>query len=245
MKHYLRLLKRSLARLLGLRHFLWRDALGDEVRFWTRYLSSGGLSWKEEYRDRLDAALPLQEDVRACITPRPGHPVRILDVGAGPLTVLGKVWEGWEIQLSAVDPLARQYAEVLAQQQLKAPVPTEECRAEDLAARFGCGVFDLAYARNCLDHSEDPVQAVEQMVEVVRPGGVVLLEHWPDEGESEDYHGLHQWNFRCENGAFIIWNRTCRTDMGARLAGRARVECRLKTSEGKPMVVATIRKSVP
>lgn len=242
MKHYLRLLKRSLARVLGLSHFLWRDALGDEVRFWTRYLSSGGLSWKEEYRDRLDPLLPLQENVRACINPRQGHPIRILDVGAGPLTVLGKVWEGWEIQLSAVDPLAKQYSEVLARQKLTAPVLTEECRAEDLTAKFGSAVFDLAYARNCLDHSENPVLAVEQMLEVVRPGGVVLLEHWPDEGESEDYHGLHQWNFRCENGALIIWNRASRTDMQVRLAGRAHVECSMKSCEGKPMVVAKIRK---
>ena len=45
------------------------------------------------------------------------------------------------------------------------------------------------------------------MVRVVKPGRWVLLKHVIDEGEHEGYVGLHDWNFRIEDGRFVIWNR--------------------------------------
>lgn len=76
--------------------------------------------------------------------------------------------------------------------------------AERLADAFGENSFDLVYARNCLDHGYDPMLAIQQMLKVVRVGGVVLFEHGVNEGERQGYQGLHQWNFCVSDDRFVI-----------------------------------------
>jgi SAM-dependent methyltransferase len=84
-------------------------------------------------------------------------------------------------------------------------VRTRHADAEHLTARFPANHFDFVYARNCLDHSYDPERAITQIVEVTKPGCYALLEHLPNEGESEEYGGFHQWNFSSSPaGEFII-----------------------------------------
>ena len=55
----------------------------------------------------------LRERIRALIAAPEGVTVRVLDVGAGPLTALGKVWPGRTLELTAVDPLADEYNAIL------------------------------------------------------------------------------------------------------------------------------------
>jgi nitrite reductase/ring-hydroxylating ferredoxin subunit len=43
------------------------------------------------------------------------------------------------------------------------------------------------------------------MIEVAKPGGVIFLWHNQDEAEHLSYQGLHQWNFRLENGDLVVW----------------------------------------
>ena len=55
------------------------------------------------------------------------------------------------------------------------------------------------------------------MVEVVRPGGVVLLRHKRNEGESARYQGLHQWNFDVTDESLVLWNNAVALDVGSAL----------------------------
>jgi SAM-dependent methyltransferase len=234
----------AIAKFLGLRKLVWKMGISSEIRFWQRYLSTGGLTWKEEFQRRL-APGSLMDDhlVRLLEKAEPGEPAyHVLDVGAGPLTSLGKTAPGKVIHVRAVDPLADDYDMLLAEAKVEPPVRTEKCRGEDLDTVFGENTFHLTHARNCLDHSEEPVRAIEQMMKVTKPLGFVYLEHWTDEGEAEEYRGLHQWNFRCEDGHFIIWNLKSRTDLADVLGTRATIECKSGTSEGKSVVMVTIRK---
>lgn len=234
----------SIAKFLGLRRVVWKMGISSEIRFWQRYLSTGGLTWKDEFQRRLDPD-SLMDDrlVQLLRQVEPGAAAyQVLDVGAGPLTSLGKTAPGKAIQVRAVDPLADDYDKLLAEAKAEPPVRTEKCRGEDLDTVFGENTFHLAHARNCLDHSEDPVRAIEQMMKVTKPLGYVYMEHWTDEGEAEEYRGLHQWNFRCEDGRFIIWNLKSRTDLGDVLGTRATLECKSGMSEGKSVVTVTIRK---
>ena len=59
---------------------------------------------------------------------------------------------------------------------------------------------------NSLDHSADPFTIISNMVGLVRPGGIVLLRHKRNEGESARYGGLHQWNFDVVDDSLIVWN---------------------------------------
>jgi hypothetical protein len=64
--------------------------LRDELRFWDRWFRKKGLEWPDDYRTRLNPNAPLAEDYRQLIDHLPQDEIRILDVGAGPLTVIGK-----------------------------------------------------------------------------------------------------------------------------------------------------------
>jgi SAM-dependent methyltransferase len=191
---------------------VWCAALGEETSFWEQYLSTRGSLWPDEFSDRLDPDLPLQEELLPYISHiRAGGKVRILDCGAGPLTILGKRLDDREVELVAVDALADEYDRLLATYQVVPLVRTLHCEVEELEAMFGPDEFDLVYMRNALDHSYDPVRGIRQMLRVAKPGCSVFLDHRVDEALHGRYRGLHQWNFRLEDDAgFVIWNRDAR-----------------------------------
>jgi SAM-dependent methyltransferase len=136
-----------------------------------------------------------------------GARVEILDVGAGPFTVVGLRFPGKELAVTAVDPLGDEYARLIAAAGLRAPVPTATCAGEALEAHFGGRRFDLVHARNALDHSFDPGRCIRQMVAVARVGGLVALKHHLREAESQHYHGLHQHNFDVRDGLLVVGGR--------------------------------------
>ncbi len=222
----------SVAKMLGLQSLIWKLGLGGEVRF-----------SEDEALERF--CKPLAERFVALlqkINPD-ADSYDLLDVGSGPLTSLGKTMPNKTIRMRAVDPLAPEYDRMLNAQNLTPPVRTEECKGEELSSKFEAASFDLVYARNCMDHSIDPVQAFREMLAVTKPGGVVLLEHWPNEGQTEEYRGLHQWNFDCQDAEFVVWNPKRRQVVSSELGSGCRVECSLEpVEEEKPMVVARIWK---
>jgi SAM-dependent methyltransferase len=194
------------------------------VAFWTEWFATEGSRWPESYKERLDPARPLQPAVRSLLPVAPGGTVRILDVGAGPLTFLGKRWDGRRVEITAVDALAAEYDRIMADAGVDPLVRTLRCETERLTGAFAPGSFDVVTASNTLDHSYDPLRAIEQMIEVVRPGGAVYLTHCQNEAEHERYDGLHQWNLLVEDGRFTVWNEEARRDVGHLVADRATLE---------------------
>ena len=169
--------------------------------------------------------------------------MRVLDVGAGPLTIVGKCFRGTRISLSAVDPLAQHYDRLLEKYGLIPPVRTLFGKAEDVAAQFPNDGFDLVHARNCLDHGIDPFHAVSQMLTVTKPGGFVYLKHHPNEGLNEQWHGLHQWNFSMSgSGNFIISSRDREVNVTSEFADLADVQCEMRTEAGEEWLIVQIHK---
>ncbi len=221
----------------------WRSGKTSEVAFWERYLKSGGMSYKEEFADRLNPALELDEELGTLASGTAQSALKVLDVGAGPLSILGKCWKGARIDLTAVDPLAPDYDKLLAKYNINPPVRTQEGQGETVASSFPTGTFDLVHARNSLDHGLDPFQAVLRMVDVVKPGGWVFLKHQPNEGTNEDWHGLHQWNFSMgADGSFLIGSRKAEANVTQALAGKADVRCEFRTEPGVEWIVVKIQK---
>jgi 2-polyprenyl-3-methyl-5-hydroxy-6-metoxy-1,4-benzoquinol methylase len=105
--------------------------------------------------------------------------------------------------------------------------------------RFGHGRFDIAYAANSLDHSAEPLRIIANMVEVVRPGGVVLLRHKRNEGESARYGGLHQWNFDAADGRLRLWNDAAEIDVGDALGERTASTAQISGAEVVARLVVT------
>jgi SAM-dependent methyltransferase len=198
----------------------WRKGVGDELNFWDTYFDTKGMPSPHTLGKRLDPELPVQERVAALLPNKP-H-IRILDVGAGPLTSLGKRYDGIRIEITAMDPLADEYDVILAKHGVVPVVRTLKCFGERLTELFRPDTFDLVFARNSLDHSYDPALIICNMLTVVRQGSFVLLEHHIDEAERQRYKGLHQWNFSLnENGNFIVESQRGIINVSQRYADRA------------------------
>jgi SAM-dependent methyltransferase len=193
----------------------WSSGIADEVAFWQHWLDTGGGQWPQDYANRMDPAFPLQPSIARWLDSAAAR-VRILDVGAGPVTYVGSHWEGHEVELVAVDALASRYDQLRFPK--APPVRTLQCDTERLTDMFAPGEFDFTNARNTLDHSYDPVECIRQMLRVTRPGGHVGLWHFTNEAERENYVGLHQWNFAVEGDDMSIWNRAERHSLRAVIA---------------------------
>lgn len=95
-----------------------------------------------------------------------------------------------------------------------------------------------------MDHSYDPVLAIEQMLDVTKSGGAVVLIHSPNEGSDAHYLGLHQWNFKNINGDFVIsspWRPT--VNLSDRLRDRADIVVGSRPSDES--IVVTMVKHNP
>ncbi len=119
-------------------------------------------------------------------------------------------------------------------------VKTEQCDAEKLVERFGCASFDIAHAKNCLDHCYDPVVAICEMVWVIRPGGLIYLGHNYNEGDRQKYHGLHRWNFCNDGDRFIVWRGDHRVGVFDEIAEP--IETRIKNVDDRWLSVWITRK---
>lgn len=209
----------------------WRTGLPHETEFWRKQVEVGDDRWSGEIQRRLEDR-ELHPNFQAAIGAPEGAHVKVLDVGSGPVSVLGNVYPGRELTIIPTDPLADEYNAMLDRAKLPARHRPVRCEAEKLVEKFGENSFDMAFCHNALDHCYDPVLAVEQMLAVVKPGMTVRLEHVQNEGVREDYVGLHQWNLTAEASGnsnstqdFVVWNPQKRVNMTQRLSRRAEVNC--------------------
>lgn len=231
-------------------HSIWENNLKDEINFWDNWLKEIAESTLEPKQERLDPDFRLQSIIAELLNESELHnnvPLEILDIGAGPLTVLGKKWDVHPIRVTAVDPLAYQYKNILAKYDIEPLVETIEARAENLLKNFREASFDLVSATNCLDHSENPLQAIMQALAVVKPGGYVILLHSKEEAHKNNYFGLHQWNFTMNaTGDFIISDKVCSFNVSILLEPIAHItcevtnDCEIRTAD--EVIVVRIRK---
>ncbi|MEW6126846.1 MAG: glycosyltransferase [Acidobacteriota bacterium] len=200
----------------------WKNNQLREVDFWRQYVNTGGLQWQSDFKFRTDPQAVLQEAVIIDYLRETDHEsIAILDVGAGPLTTLGKIYPGKILHITAVDPLAQVYRQILKDAGIAPPVETVAGEAETILAQFDAKSFDIAFARNALDSSYDPILAIQNMFAVVKENGCVLLKHKINQAEQFDYRGSQQWNFSIKQGRFVIWDRTAEYDIAELLGDRA------------------------
>jgi SAM-dependent methyltransferase len=229
-------------RLLRLVRPIWRVrrlALLSELVFWDRWLA-------RRFPDPSGANL-LQEDLVPqslwrFIEEAPADPVRILEVGAGPIASIGTRHPRRRVEITATDVLAEKYNRILRRRGIAPKVPTIYADAERLSSQFGTDAFDLVYAANCIDHTDQALRAIQEMVRVVRPGGYIVMDHFQDEGAHQDYAGLHKWNLRAAEGKLVLWNTDQHHDVTRILAGSCDVQV---SSAGNDLHVEIRKREIP
>lgn len=219
----------------------WKRGISSELRFWDGYFSGRYPQYEAERTFRLDPEQPLQSELtgylRRVVKEEELDRVRVLDVGAGPLTFMGKTLDGKAIDITAVDPLAEDYDLILERYGIVPPVRTKKRCAEELTSLFSENTFDMVVSRNALDHSYDAVKAVSECVAVAKRGHPVVLQNAVNEARRQNYKGLHQWNFDVRDGEFVVSNKWEDFNVSKILQGVATVRVELYCSEWVNLVI--------
>ena len=195
----------------------WERGLGDEVAFWDQTLTIIGPESGYRETDRSWSDDPVYQRVMDELPPELVE-VDVIDVGAGPLTAVPKVYPGRQIRIVAFDPLADAYNARLDELGIEPIVRTQPGDGERLLELVDEASFDVAHASNCLDHAYDPGAAITAMARVLRPGGLFVLRHAHNEAVNQHYLGLHQWNFDERGGDFVVWRPGTERNLSQELA---------------------------
>jgi hypothetical protein len=126
---------------------------------------------------------------------------KILDVGSGPIPVLYKKYKT-NTQIVCVDLLAKEYYKLYKKYRIYPPIIPLECDCEHLSDVFPEDYFDIVYAKNSIDHTQNPLKCIEEMVRV--SNSYVMLDSYVNTGTSQRFNGLHQWDFYVNDNSFFI-----------------------------------------
>jgi SAM-dependent methyltransferase len=224
----------------------WVRALPEEIAYWRGYIRGRGAEYPDDfaYRLREDTLVQDRDPVLAeTLTALGPKDLRLLDVGAGPLTNLGKRLPAKNLTIYPCDPLADVYGWLLQEADVRPPVSTLFADVENLSMYFPRDSFHAVHCANALDHSYDPLGGILEMLKVLHPRGFIHLGHFENEAEHEAYGGLHQWNLTERDGDFVLWNR--REELSLRNIGGDALEVnarRFPLEGGRQWILVQIRK---
>lgn len=200
---------------------LWLGEIKTEIAFWDRLFYTKGKEGgdPEIFKFRTNPECPFQipDDLEK-------QDSKILDVGSGPYSRLGYVYNEKKVDLTLVDPLAFAYKELGRKYGFHFATAPRTGMVECLSLIFSENSYDLVHMSNSLDHSFDPIEGIRQLLYVTKVGGKVILRHHDNVAEMANYQGLHQWNLTTEDGKFIVWNKEKRVVMNELLKEYATVE---------------------
>ncbi len=184
----------------------------DELEYWRGFLGSlqeGTASPRDlekyqaftnpdfELNSELAAELPLTKNEAE---------LKVLDVGCGPISLLGNRCAERRLAITGVDPLADQYKAMLKGLGVTPSFELRRGFGEDLDRDFPHDHFDFVYSCNALDHSQTPHAAIRAMIRVAKPGAAIWVNVNRNEGINASYNGLHSWNFETLVDTIVLWN---------------------------------------
>ncbi len=203
-------LKKALKRLVGAWYFRRHDretGKALELNFWEGWVAGKGLGWSQDFKNRLDPNTEVAGWLREIMEVVYFDGINVLDVGSGPITRFGYKFNGKAISVTACDPNADDYNRILDANSISPPLRTVPASGENLSANLKGERYFWVTCENALDHSENPMQMLKEMIKVMQAGGLVTLRHEEDEGVREGYRGYHKWNISMVSPKqFRIWN---------------------------------------
>lgn len=221
----------------------WLSGIGYEVAFWNnvyrwKHTYDGLMGWSNHGKTIALEGFDANSWLAAIEEPT------VLDVGSGMSYAVGNFidrdGQQQPLDVHHVDPLAFHFNRILKRR--KKPLPAIDFgMIEYLSAFFGENKADMVIIQNALDHSSNPIKGIKEALRTLRVGGVLYLNHHPNEAEMEHYKGFHQYSIMSEDGRLIIWNKQERHDIHELVAGYAQVE--VQVIEENQHVVAVIRKT--
>jgi SAM-dependent methyltransferase len=119
----------------------------------------------------------------------------ILDVGSGVCSLLNGL-----VNVTACDPLGDLYRLIFDYEKNKLlpplPIPAEHLNYSN--------EFDIVHISNALDHCQNPYDALNSLIEAVKPGGYLIVQGFCNEAEYENWQGFHQWNLDITDSGILM-----------------------------------------
>lgn len=209
---------------------IWLDNIMSEVDYWVNKVAKENASFRDEYCKRLDnnafrSELTGNIDRLTDYLCQIKEPL-VYDIGCGLAPRFGDILpDGSRISLVEIDPLAYFYNTVNAKY-----APTSGYKKiafgmfEYFSRFFDRDSADAVIINNALDHCIDPYKSIVESLMVLKPGGMLYLNHVRAEGINEKYDGLHQWNLDyTEDDDFIIWNYGSAVNVSQKLGNIASI----------------------
>ena len=131
--------------------------------------------------------------------------VWIADLGAGMFSTTGSTWSDVVIHIYPSDVLADEFNEMLKERNIAPVIPLEKQDMEHLT--YEDNFFDIVHCVNALDHCIKPLDALEEMHRVCKPGGWIYLKHQENNGDYQSFKGMHHWNICKEGEDLRIWDK--------------------------------------
>lgn len=158
-------------------------AIEHELNFWKGFVQTERflIGWCGEGKTP-----ELRQEVADIILSVPHH--KVLDCGSGVVSILNGLIP--KESITAADPLGEHYQTIFDYKsvEIDSPLafPAEELPFEN--------EFDIVHISNALDHSQDPAEAFKKLMAAVKPGGLLIIQGFENEGKFENWQGFHQWN---------------------------------------------------
>ncbi len=204
----------------------WQSGIKDETAFWESWIKAKGLEWSDDFLFRTASGTELQSYITELLPEKDiGSDVQILDVGSGPLTRIGKCWDGRQITICPIDIEAVFFDQILQEYDIVPPVKTVAGEVEHLSELFAVDFFDLVFAENLLHCSCKPLTALRQMIRVLKPGGRILLTQPLNEGRKRNYRGLYQWNIFSQDGDMMIADENSVVNISSLFCNHVKIAC--------------------
>jgi ubiquinone/menaquinone biosynthesis C-methylase UbiE len=132
--------------------------------------------------------------------------VKIAELGSGMFCTIGSLWKSAKINVYPSDALSDEFNQILKNANVTPLIPVLREDMENLS--YPNEFFDIVHCCNALDHTQNPLRAIQEMYRVTKPGGYIYLCHFVNVGECEGYQGLHMWNINITGANdCAIWNR--------------------------------------
>lgn len=127
--------------------------------------------------------------------------VKIAEMACGLVNTIGDSWPGVEVELICSDAHAKSFRSMWEEKGIE---PLHNIHKQDMEElTYPAGVFDIVHCRNAMDHTEDPLRAIEELKRVSNEW--VYLLHAPD--QMERFGGHHFWNIRLEDGKTVFYGK--------------------------------------
>lgn len=168
------------------------SAIAHELRFWKEFVKTERFLYGWVSNIKTPELNSVVYDFLVSIKPE-----SVLDIGSGACSIL----KGTVKNVVATDPLGGLY-ECIFNYKGHGLKPPLSVSGENLAAIYAPKSFDVCHISNALDHCQDPVKVLTNMVKIAKK--YVIVQGFVNEADFEKHDGFHQHNIDLVGGKLVI-----------------------------------------